>query len=269
MKDLVTPLIIGTDVFATAGGKIQCTKRYVEIGEQRQLITLTLNEMNQSTVIASVNRVVPPFEQLKIPGEIILVGDFNCTLSQEDKSGTWKPTNSLASLRSLVGFLEMEDSQPPGAEHTWYGAGRESSARLDRVYFSSEVYAMVSGTLPSLSDHRMVTFVVEGLPSLSAPKAPVWRAKQEWFDSPSLCSKVNSVARSYAALVGVNLVQRWDEMKRKIKRVIVTHRLEEAKEAQLWSGEWVVPGELTRVFPGQGTLSPTGTTTLDTMVTKR
>lgn len=199
----------------------------------------------------------------------ILVGDFNCTLSQEDKSGTWRPTNSSSTLRNLIDFLEMEDSQPPGADHTWYGPGRDTSARLDRVYFSSEVLAAVNNTLPSLSDHRMVTFVVEGLDSISAPRVPVWRAKQEWFNSPSLCDAVNRVALSYLHLRGAELIQQWDGVKKKIKRAVITHRFEEAKEAQLWSGGWVVPRELTRVSPGHASLSPTGTMILETMVTKR
>jgi hypothetical protein len=199
-----------------------------------------------------------------------MLGDFNCTLAQEDKTGVWRASASSAALRSLLEFLELEDSQPHGAEHTWFGAGRDCSARLDRVYFDpTKLCGAVDRLAPSLSDHRMVCFSLSSLEPIAASRTPIWRAKQEWFDSPTLCSRVSRVASNYSHLAGAELVKKWDTIKIDVKRAVIRHRLEEAKEAQLWGGEGAVVKELTRVSPASASLSPTGMDTLDNMITKR
>jgi hypothetical protein len=201
----------------------------------------------------------------------VLVGDFNCTLAQEDKLGKWRPTGSSSALRDLLCRTEMEDSQPLGAGHTWFGPGRACAARLDRVYFSpSDCCAVVDQILPSLSDHKMVVFTVKELTPISARKIPIWRAKQEWFDSPSLCNEVTKTLLPFEGLGGSDLIREWDFIKSRVKRAIIGHRLEEAKEAQLWGGRGALEGELTRVSLSGVPSSPSGMDTrLGVMVNKR
>ena len=66
---LVCPMILGMDVLHK--GSVMCAKRLVEIGDERQPITITLGELEQPTIIAATNKVINPYEYGEIKGRVI------------------------------------------------------------------------------------------------------------------------------------------------------------------------------------------------------
>ena len=67
--NMICPLIIGIDILHK--GAISLVNRWVEIGNYRQPITITLSELQQATVMAAVNTVIQPYSYKEIKGKLI------------------------------------------------------------------------------------------------------------------------------------------------------------------------------------------------------
>jgi len=93
-------LLIGTDIFQTTGGVIHFTKRFVRIGEEKQLITLTLNEAKQSTLVATVNRTVDPLLR-----EMIFISFGSCCHLSKNLSCNFLALLALARTNIIINFF--------------------------------------------------------------------------------------------------------------------------------------------------------------------
>ena len=84
---LVCPMILGMDVLHK--GSVMCAKRLVEIGDERQPITITLGELEQPTIIAATNKVINPYEYGEIRGRVI-----KDTITEEARTHTRRNIHS-------------------------------------------------------------------------------------------------------------------------------------------------------------------------------
>lgn len=91
---------------------------------------------------------------------MIMAGDFNCVTEQQDVEENFRNKRSLE-LRDLIQTFSLTDvfreGNPNAREYTFHRPG-SSSARLDRVYVSRELYQSIQSCkhIPVLSDHKAV-----------------------------------------------------------------------------------------------------------------
>ena len=95
------------------------------------------------------------------PMELLLAGDFNCTLARSDSTG---PLNYSRALDTLVTALELHDVwllHPRAPGYTYYGA--HSASRIDRIYVTRQLQMRaptVDLFATAFSDHHAVMFHV-------------------------------------------------------------------------------------------------------------
>jgi hypothetical protein len=91
------------------------------------------------------------------PTELILAGDFNCTLASPDSTGR---TNYSRALDNMIKTLDLKDvwtptSRAPG--YTYYGP--RTASRIDRIYVTKQIQMRkpaVDLVATAFSDHHAV-----------------------------------------------------------------------------------------------------------------
>ena len=122
-----------------------------------------------------------------LPERLIVGGDFNCVLSQEDCTG--KPTYSGALKELVRGYdlLDVWNAGPTRGVYTHYS--RSGATRIDRIYVTQNIYDNKDGVevlTPAMSDHLAVILRVKW------DRPRIDRGKGSWrMDISLLNDKVN------------------------------------------------------------------------------
>ncbi|GMI92896.1 hypothetical protein HRI_002958900 [Hibiscus trionum] len=129
---------------------------------------------------------------------VLVGGDFNSVLKQEERSGMsyiQTATNSLADFVLANGLIDLPLD---GGSFTWYKGGASMVAsRLDRFLLSPELLQLfpqhIQSVLPrSLSDHCPVLLAVR----LSEQKSRPFKWFAHWADDEQYCSLVRNICGS-------------------------------------------------------------------------
>ena len=119
----------------------------------------------------------------------ILIGDFNCVISEKDVIQNFSQKKSTA-LALLVNTFDYTDCyrhlQPQGREYSFSRPGCTAS-RIDRIYVPARALPAVENMVyfPSLSDHKGMELVFKEELAPLPPKIPgLWRLNTSVLSSP-------------------------------------------------------------------------------------
>ena len=139
---------------------------------------------------------------------IIMAGDFNCVLRDQDTTGK---TPKCPELAAVIHDLRLQDAWPalrqdPG--HTFFAGGM--SARLDRVYASPTVSVLQADTtaVPFSADHHAVTVKIKYSEQQHSRPRSTKQAKTSWtldsriLEDPDFTAKLAEKLEGWRAMQG-------------------------------------------------------------------
>lgn len=164
---------------------------------------------------------------LRTDRSIILMGDFNCVCSEEDRStGNRRYDSSAAVLSDLIseyGLVDIGSTKGSTVHFTHFNPF--SSARLDRIYISAVKCSIVRDYVVRpifFTDHCMVSVRV-GPRGWRAPPIPweLWKLNNSILSDELFQHSVAACLKETFALSRLTVFQKWDLFKQEVKNLAV------------------------------------------------
>jgi uncharacterized protein YcgL (UPF0745 family) len=205
------------------------------------LINIYMPHVNQNAlqVVTQMNNYM---ENIKEESVLILGGDWNTTLYEEDRRNCSEIRNLLVSeIKTSISQNHLSDVwrnfNPNKQEFTFKGLhNNHPMARLDRIYLRKRDLHLVTNTsiIPSFSDHSAVQLKIKS--SLKKYKQPYWKLDTALLKSKHYVKIINNVISHFVDMPteeNSNINQIWDNLKYEVKLAsqrYIKHLKEETAE---------------------------------------
>lgn len=196
-------------------------------------------------------------------GEFYLMGDTDCVLTEIDRSQPHaddeQVTEQLKKLIRKNNLIDIwREQNERERDYIFYRKGSGSSARIDRIYTTREMYNTVYNTTIEsnfeISDHCLITvkIMANNLPHIGEG---MWKLKDTTIANKKFEERTKSMLRDYALWIreyirrerylkdneqvikelrkdGNNPQSKWRELKEEVKRETIKTGKEEAKQTR-------------------------------------
>lgn len=164
---------------------------------------------------------------LRTQRKILLMGDFNCVCSEQDRS---KPRSrfdqSAATLCDLVhdnGLVDVGQEKGSAMHFTHFQC--TSNARLDRIYISSEEMPSISDYIVRpifFTDHCMVSVCIgRSRPRSVLPQWDLWKLNTSLLADELFCKRISDCLIGTLETHTLSLYQKWDLFKQEARNCAI------------------------------------------------
>lgn len=177
-------------------------------------------------------------------GRIVITGDFNCTLdryldrTKSDSKGATKSDKSKKALLDLMTKFKLVDTyrrlHPLGTAYSFTGSNGYR-ARLDRVYADQDsATGLTQVTLQAISysDHDLVSATFGNVEEVTRWGQGRWMLNVKLLFDERTKEDLKECIREFksAKICFPSILQWWDELKLRMKSVMITHGKRVKKE---------------------------------------
>lgn len=180
---------------------------------------------NNNLATSVINKIYQYLSTVDQESTIIIAGDWNITLTKEDRRNCSEQKNQLANqiqvLLQQFGLTDVwREFNPQKQQFTYRGLQNNfPMARLDRIYMHNKDMHLVHSTkiVPSFSDHDGVTLKLTA--NESNYKAPYWKLDLTLLQSNEYKYYIKNIISHYqekSEEQNSNICQIWDKLKEEV-----------------------------------------------------
>lgn len=189
------------------------------------LINVYMPHVN-ATAIQVINHINGYVNKIKEDSIIVVAGDWNLTLHEEDRRNCSEIRTQLVSdIKIIFNQNNLTDVwrefYPLKRQFTYKGLQHtHPMARLDRFYMRSKDLHLVSGTsiTPSFSDHSAITLKLNI--TTQKYKPPYWKFQPDLLHSEEYQQIINNIIQHFEELSqepSCNITSLWEKLKEEVK----------------------------------------------------
>jgi exonuclease III len=194
--------------------------------------------INTIQAINVANTLKTHLANIPIDRQILIGGDWNVTLTPQDRENHTEKRTALAQLISrttqMYNLIDVwRRTHPESNQYTYRGnQPTHPKSRLDRIYISKQwIHQTHSPQIcPTFADHAGLSLNLT--PPQRKQRPTLWRFQNQLLNDNSLIDIITTIIKYYVATATEkeDIQQLWDDMKREIK--LQTQRYEEHQRRQ-------------------------------------